>query len=73
MKKLINSILLLTLIFGCGFIQPTFILANEPDQPLTIEPRADIIGWRYKTENGRVYKRLFNYSKDEWIGDWILV
>ena len=73
MKKLINTILLLTLILGCGLIQPTSISANEADHPLIIESRADIIGWRYKTENGRVYKRLFNYSKNEWIGDWILV
>ncbi|MHC5268843.1 hypothetical protein ACYSNO_06670 [Enterococcus sp. LJL98] len=38
-----------------------------------ITPLADIIGWRYKTENGKLYKRQFNYSKDKWIGDWILV
>lgn len=73
MKKIINVILLLTLILSCGFIQPVSILANEADRPLTVESRADIIGWRYKTENGRVYKRLFNYSKNKWIGDWILV
>lgn len=73
MKKLISSILLFTLIIVCGLIQPTSILANETDQPLTIETRADIIGWRYKMENGKVYKRLFNYTKNEWIGDWIQV
>lgn len=73
MKKLISSILLFTLIIVCGLIQPTSILANETDQPLTIETKADIIGWRYKTENGKVYKRLFNYTKNEWIGDWIQV
>lgn len=73
MKKIISSILLFTLIIVCGLIQPTSILANETDQPLTIEARADIIGWRYKTENGKVYKRLFNYTKNEWIGDWVQV
>lgn len=31
------------------------------------------IGWVYKTVNRKTYKRLFNYSTGEWIGDWILV
>lgn len=31
------------------------------------------IGWRFKTVNGKTYKRLYNYSKNKWIGDWILV
>ena len=35
--------------------------------------RADIIDWRIKVEDGKVYKRLFNYSKNVWIGEWILV
>lgn len=34
--------------------------------------RSDIIEWRYKTENGKLYKRLYNYSKQEWIGEWEL-
>lgn len=39
----------------------------------TVSPCADNIGYRYKTENGKVYKRLFNYTTGEWIGDWIYV
>ncbi len=35
-----------------------------------IEPRKDKIDWVYKSEDGRVYRRLFNFSKNEWIGDW---
>lgn len=38
-----------------------------------VQPRADIIGWRYKTENGKVYKRKYNYTKEKWIGSWIYV
>lgn len=30
-------------------------------------------GYRYKIENGIVYKRLYNYSQEKWIGDWIVV
>lgn len=36
----------------------------------SIMPCADIIKWRYKTVNGVLYKRKFNYSKNEWIGNW---
>lgn len=32
--------------------------------------RAPIIGWRYKTVNDRLYRRLYNYSTQEWIGEW---
>lgn len=39
----------------------------------SIMPLSDEIRWVYKTENGRVYKRLFNYSMNKWIGNWILV
>lgn len=35
-------------------------------------PFADIIGWRYKSENGNVYRRQYNYSQEKWIGEWEL-
>lgn len=34
--------------------------------------KSDIIDWRYKTENNKLYRRLYNYSKDQWIGEWEL-
>ena len=39
----------------------------------TAEVRKTNIYWRYYELNGRVYKRLYDYEKDMWIGDWILV
>lgn len=36
-----------------------------------ISPRADDIGWRYKTVDGVLYKRQYNYTKKKWIGEWI--
>lgn len=60
MKKTINSILLLTLILSCNFIQTISVFANEIGPNPAIEARADIIEWRYKLENGRVYKRRYN-------------
>lgn len=38
----------------------------------TVSPCADILEWRYKIENYKVYKRLYNRSTGEWVGDWIL-
>lgn len=33
-------------------------------------PQWDIIKWRFKIENGGVYRRLYNYSINVWIGEW---
>ena len=39
----------------------------------TVAPRAHIKKWVYKTENGKLYKRLYNASTASWEGDWIYV
>lgn len=38
-----------------------------------IQPRTDIKEWRFKIENGNLYKRLYNYSTGRWETDWIFV
>lgn len=38
-----------------------------------IAPLKDDIQYRYKIENGKLYKRLYNYTVGEWVGDWIYV
>ena len=39
-----------------------------------IMPCSDIIQYVYRvTEDGKKYKRLYNYSKGMWIGVWIRV
>jgi len=38
-----------------------------------VEPCADVISYRYKEENGKLYRRLFNYTTGEWIGNWEFV
>lgn len=35
--------------------------------------RDNYIGWRYETINGTLYKRLYNYTTNSWIGEWIPV
>lgn len=40
----------------------------------TVQPKSDIIKYRYKEyPDGSLYKRLYNYTKDMWVGDWIKI
>ena len=36
----------------------------------TITTFADIIDWRYTIIDGYFYRRLYNYSKEKWVGEW---
>lgn len=38
-----------------------------------ISPRANDIGWKFKIVNGVLYKRQYDYTRKQWIGDWIKV
>lgn len=38
-----------------------------------VQPLSDDIQWVYKVENGKIYKRLYNYSTANWVGNWIYV
>lgn len=51
----------------------TTVVASVKDEG-SLVPMSDDIRWVYKTmEDGHRYKRLFNYSTNQWVGDWILV
>lgn len=39
----------------------------------TVTPKSHIKKWIYKTENGKLYKRLYNASTASWETDWIYV
>lgn len=67
-----------------SFIAPIGADAQETCQGVTYETTAVSgdsgielqkanIYWRFKTVNGRVYKRLFDYDKNMWLGEWIIV
>lgn len=45
-----------------------FAMANGSEQ---VMPMADNIVWKYKMENGIMYKRQYNYTTKKWIGSWI--
>lgn len=59
---------------GIGVAQ-TYAATTQPvnSAPIIVQPRADIIDWRYKFVDGKMYKRQYNYSSKEWIGEWIPV
>lgn len=72
--KLTTLVLLLTIAFA--LVPPNTVSAQQPNitSESTTPPiitREAITGWRYKISNNVLYKRLFNYSTGQWIGDWI--
>lgn len=72
MKKTIRIlavIIAMTCIFsGTAFAQEKEV-AVEKSSSIA---RADVRKYVYKVENGKLYRRLYNYSKDTWLGDWEL-
>lgn len=41
------------------------------DPSISAVIQSDKLQWRYKWINGVLYKRLYNLSKNKWVGDWI--
>ena len=77
MKKTSKFVLLTTLCcLSLSFMTPNFTLVADAATGTgeeTVQPRADIIEWVYEIRGNKVYKRLYNTSTGEWIGDWIYV
>jgi len=74
-KILVTTLLAATLIL---VMNPTNVMANSHkinSSVITVQamPRPDIIEWRYKSEGGKAYRRLYNYSREQWVGEWELV
>lgn len=78
MKKIRKGILIS--LFAC-FVCTEVVMAGEMVDILQSSSavdsvdtmRADVIQWVYKEINGKMYRRLYNYTKQEYIGDWILI
>lgn len=49
------------------------IPVQAASEETTIQPLSDKKEWRWKVENNKLYKRLYNYSTGSWEGDWIYV
>ncbi|MDE6608213.1 MAG: hypothetical protein K2K54_10735 [Lachnospiraceae bacterium] len=65
----------LSIASGCNATKVPYYagLLQTAEIDIGINPQSDNIDWRFKIENGKIYKRLYNYSTETWIGDWILV
>lgn len=35
-----------------------------------IDPHSEMIEWRYKVVDGVLYRRLYNYTEQHWVGEW---
>lgn len=81
MKKKYLNLFILTFLFTFSINIITFAETNcigEPSisvlESLNItSPRADNIDWIYNIIDGKVYRRLYNYTTKQWIGEWELV
>ena len=74
MKKFLICIPLIMLL---ALFPENISLANASNtlsstENYSVVPRKDDIRYVYQIKNGKLYKRLYNFSKDEYIGDWIL-
>lgn len=71
--KRFTSALAFCLVLG-GTCIPSSLSEIQAASPDTVAEdsvtRSDIIQWRFKTVNGKLYRRLYNYSTGEWIGEW---
>lgn len=77
MRKNIKMLICALAVVGITTLgTPVAFLQNITDivvEAGATEARAYIYEWAYKVMNGHVYKRLFNCTTEEWVGDWILV
>lgn len=53
-----------------AFFSPATTIVAEASEEATVSPYAHIIEWRYKEENGKLYRRLYNYSTGNWESEW---
>lgn len=77
--KLIKLLLVTTLFLSLFFSYPQTVTAKSMDDvhpvlssQIQVEPRATLKDWRYKSVNGKIYRRLYNYTLQRWEGEWEL-
>jgi len=58
--------------FGLSVLcTPTATLTVEAATPNEmVAPCSDVIQWRFKIVDNKLYRRLFNYTSSSWIGEW---
>lgn len=76
MKKRIKTIMLALIVLCANFSAMPIMAAQQNMMHIEendIQPRTDIKEWKYAVINGNLYKRLYNYTRNRWETDWILV
>lgn len=63
---------------ACTLLPAGTVLAAENSSAIiqyddAIEPQSYALRWIYKIEDGKKYKRLYNASTRNWVGDWIYI
>lgn len=69
------STIVLSFIMVCTIDIKTFacetVTVSDSNPTGVATPRSAIIEWRYKIEDGKLYRRQYNYTEQCWVGDWI--
>ncbi len=72
--KLKKAVVILSLLFLCNVSSMT-AFAQEAVRTEAVESsgtaRANT-GYIYKTENGKLYRRLYDFVNQKWLSDWEL-
>lgn len=73
LKSTLAKVALLSALLMSGIISMSHSTLNVYAQTTITHPRADVTEWKYKIEDGKLYKRLYNSTQCCWVGDWIYV
>lgn len=78
MKKKTSKLVLFLSVLGIAFSVFFCPASSLPVQAASsgessIMPLSDEIRYRYMVLGNKMYKRLYNYTTEEWIGSWIYV
>lgn len=60
----------LAVLLGPVSTLPTQAAASQEE---TVMPMSDAISWVYEVRDNKIYKRLYNHSTCNWIGEWIYI
>ena len=71
-KKIIVLLTMLLIIFSTEYVAAAEYTETVEVHEYKVTPKADKIDYVYKIHDGKLYKRLYNFSKGEWLGNWIL-
>lgn len=78
MRKNMKILMCTLAVLGISTLSSPVALVKNMMEPIVVEAdaaeaRAYIYEWYYKVIDGHLYKRLFNETTEEWVGDWILI